>query len=57
MSLIKPTPKEPDLDVPDEVEDASSDLDTDLAEGKDVSTTGVWGEDLDIEDIDIDDGP
>ena len=57
MSLIKPTSKEPDLDVPDEVEDASSDLDTDLAEGKDVSTTGVWGEDLDIEDIDIDDGP
>ena len=46
-----PVPKDSKPEQPDKLEKGSSDLDPDLDE--DLSSTGVLGEDLDIEDIDL----
>ena len=50
-------PKDPTIETLDEVEVSYFDLNTDLVEDEDLSTTGVWGEELDIDISDIDEGP
>jgi len=50
-------PKDSKTETLDEIEESFFDLNTDLVEDEDLSTTGVWGEDLDIDIGDMVEGP
>jgi hypothetical protein len=57
MVVMQTHPKDPTIETLDEVDVSFFDLDTDLFEEGGVSSSGVWGEELDIDISDIDEGP